>query len=247
MSNYFNLNFNLPFGMNNWFMPSFSFQNFYSPFQTAMFNFNSCIFNPFNYNYFNSQITQPSLFTLDFSDFYRNINPAVQKSTTTNVINNSGMATVAAAAQTSSSNVDTFTRTSNINYAKDKLSLDDYNAFKGERLANIALSNSKGWTGYCAKYVKKSIQEANLGPYLYGHAYQMTNILRHNPNFKEISTQNVDVKNLPAGCVLVYGKGVEGYSKNYGHTEITTGDGRAVSDGITQNLHKKPSAIFIPV
>ena len=46
---------------------------------------------------------------------------------------------------------------------------------------------------------------------------------------------------------MVYDKGVQGYSASYGHTEITTGDGRAVSDGITNNLYKKPSSIFIPV
>ena len=75
----------------------------------------------------------------------------------------------------------------------------------------------------------------------------MSKILKNNKNFKEISPEGIDVGKLPAGCVLVYDKGVEGYSKRYGHTEITTGDGRAVSDGITKNLCKKPSAIFIPV
>ena len=75
----------------------------------------------------------------------------------------------------------------------------------------------------------------------------MSNILRKNKNFKEISPSKVNVEDLPAGCVIVYNKGVQGYSPEYGHTEITTGDGRAVSDGITQNLHKTPSAIFVPV
>ena len=67
-----------------------------------------------------------------------------------------------------------------------------------------------------------------------------------NKNFKEINPNGVDLKKLPAGCVLVYGKGVAGYSKKYGHTEITTGNGKAVSDGVTQNLHRKPTAIFMP-
>ena len=68
-----------------------------------------------------------------------------------------------------------------------------------------------------------------------------------NKNFKEISTSKIDVKDLPAGCVLVYNRGSQGYSSEYGHTEITTGDGRAVSDGITKHLFKKPDAIFVPV
>ena len=126
-------------------------------------------------------------------------------------------------------------------------SLAGYNASAGQKLAYIALNNSAGWKHLCATYVKNAIQDANMGEYKYGDAYKMSSILRDNKNFKEISADSIDVKDLPAGCVLVYDKGAQGYSKNYGHTEITTGDGRAVSDGITQHLHKKPSAVFIPV
>ena len=75
----------------------------------------------------------------------------------------------------------------------------------------------------------------------------MPKILRKNKKFKEISPSEVNVEDLPAGCILVYNKGVQGYSPKYGHTEITTGDGRAVSDGITNNLYKTPSSIFVPV
>jgi hypothetical protein len=75
----------------------------------------------------------------------------------------------------------------------------------------------------------------------------MPSILKSNRNFKEISTEGIDVAKLPAGCILVYGRGEQGYDEDAGHTEITTGDGRAVSDGITKNLYKKPSNIFIPV
>ena len=85
-----------------------------------------------------------------------------------------------------------------------------------------------------------------MGSYVSGHGYQMTDILSRNKNFKQISASGVDVTKLPAGCVLVYGKGVSGYNKDYGHTEITTGDGRGVSQAITYNV-RKPSAIFIPV
>ena len=122
-----------------------------------------------------------------------------------------------------------------------------YDASAGEKLAKTALRKAVGWTGYCARYVKKAIEKAGLGSYESGHAFQMSSILRKNKNFKEISPDAVDVSKLPAGCILVYGKGKSGYSSSYGHTEITTGDGRAVSDGITKNLHKKPTAIFMPV
>ena len=65
-------------------------------------------------------------------------------------------------------------------------------------------------------------------------------------HFKEISPNSVNVKDLPAGCVIVFDRGMHEYSDKYGHVEITTGDGRGVSDGVTTNL-QKPSAIFMPV
>jgi len=218
MNNFFNFNFSFPFGMSNWLMPTFTFPRFYPMFQMPIFNIFSVPYLNFNLNTFNLSPPQ----------FNHSIFPTKQ-----------------------ADNTDTFTSSSKKTKQKyfqtDDLKLDDYNATKGNRLASIALGRSTGWSGYCAAYVKSSIQAANLGSYKYGHAYQMPSILRNNKNFKEISTEGVDVSKLPAGCVLVYDKGTEGYSKKYGHTEITTGDGRAVSDGITKNLHKKPSNIFIPV
>lgn len=224
MTNFFNFNYTFPFGMNNWFMPNWSFPAFNSfPMQSFnIFNgFNNWSCNDFSY----LQLTQSQIFPTFYNYSYaKPKNDAVAMS-----------------------NTDTFTRSSGIDYAKDNLKLDDYNAFKGERLAKTALNHAVGWKGYCAAYVKSSIQASNLGSYKYGHAYQMPEILRNNPNFKEISPEGVDVSKLPAGCILVYDKGAQGYNKKYGHTEITTGDGRAVSDGITEHLYKKPSNIFVPV
>lgn len=122
-----------------------------------------------------------------------------------------------------------------------------YSAKKGWELAKKAVSSVVGFTGKCARYVKNAIAKAGLGKYEYGNACDMVSIMRRNKNFKEINPNGVDLKKLPAGCVLVYGKGVAGYSSKYGHTEITTGSGKAVSDGVTQNLHRKPTAIFMPV
>ena len=191
-------------------------------------------------------------FTFDTKSFFSNLNffPSYQLPAlnfTPSLFGNSAAYTPETKSQTP---------VSITNYSETKLlslsqstnsSLDGYNASAGQRLANIALNKATGWKKLCATYVKTAIRDANLGAYESGHAYQMSSILRHNKNFKEISTNIVDVKDLPAGCVLVYNKGAQGYNKDYGHTEITTGDGRAVSDGITKNLHKKPSAIFMPV
>lgn len=229
-------NFDYGFGMNNWFMPSFSFN-----------------FNPF----YNTQSFFPSYHfpTFDFSGSFWNYTPTYSCTPTTQNYNkpsttaktNDFVFDSISTPVVSKPTLNTPKLGLNVTKVNIGLNLDGYDANAGKRLANIALNNSTGWTGYCAKSVKKAISQANLGTYQRGHAYQMSSILRNNSNFKEISADTVNVKDLPAGCVLVYGKGKEGYSSDYGHTEITTGDGRAVSDGITKNLHKKPSAIFMPV
>ncbi len=126
-------------------------------------------------------------------------------------------------------------------------SLSGYNAQKGSRLARYAMAHQAGsWNSLCATYVKNAIQGTGLGEYKPGHGFQMASVLNGNPNFKRVSN-NLDVKSLPAGCILVYGKGVAGYSSSYGHVEITTGNGTCVSDNVTHNPRQHPSAIFIPV
>lgn len=110
-----------------------------------------------------------------------------------------------------------------------------YDITKGQKLAKIAKKNMVGWTGYCARHVKTDIKEAGLGKYESGHAYQCTGILDRNPNFKRVNISIQDLKKTP-GIVLVYGRGVSRYSKDYGHIEITGGDGCAYSDGRTKNI-----------
>lgn len=139
----------------------------------------------------------------------------------------------------------TKTNSSNIS-VNESLQNIGYSAVKGQKLANIAKQNATGFKKLCATYVKKDIEQAGLGEYKYGHAYQCDGILSKNPNFKEISTKGLNLETLPAGCVLVYDKGVSRYSKKYGHIEITDGNGNAFSDGKTRNI--RPGAkVFVPV
>ena len=219
-------NFNYGFGMNNWFMPTFSYNM--NPFFDSSFMFSNFQMPTFCF--------MPSLWSCTPSYSYT---PGYQYTPlfTTNYTPNIEPQEVDSEAKTKPQATVTQSRSL----------LSGYNANAGKRLANIALNNSVGWTGYCARSVKNAICAANLGSYESGHAYQMSSILRNNKNFKEIPARDVNVKDLPAGCILVYNKGAQGYSKDYGHTEITTGDGRAVSDGITKNLTKQPSSVFIPV
>ena len=225
----------------SWFSPTLPFAGW-----SGFNSFNSFNFNTFTSLFFNA-LPMPS-FSFDFSklfptDIWDNVSwnndSAWSGWGNSSIWNNTS--------RFNSTNAvwgDSFTLS---NKNKKGFSVAEYNAESGEKLAKIALRNSKGFSGYCATYVKRAIEKAGLGAYQQGDAYQMTSILRGNENFKEISPSSVNVEDLPAGCVIVYNKGSQGYSAKYGHTEITTGDNRAVSDGITKNLNKQPDAIFVPV
>lgn len=121
-----------------------------------------------------------------------------------------------------------------------------YNSEKGGALAKEVAKNAVGFTGYCAKYVRTALDNTGLGTGERGDGYEYANILSRNPNFKEVSTNNLNLSSLPAGCILVYDKGVSGYSRNAGHVEVTLGNGQAVSDGVTNNI-RNGARVFIPV
>ena len=87
-----------------------------------------------------------------------------------------------------------------------------------------------------------------MGSYEQGHGYQVAGILKNNKNFKEINVAPNDLNKLPAGCVIVYNKGAAGYSSQYGHVEITLGNGNAASDFVNHNIRPSEDVtVFIPV
>ena len=150
---------------------------------------------------------------------------------------------------------DTFIGTTSLNNsygtsAKKKnstVTLENYNSTKGERLAKDAANHAESHsTSHCAGYVSNALERAGLSNGLRGDAEQMFGILKKNSNFKEISVEGIDYNNLPAGCILTYDPGSQGYDKVHGHVQITTGKGSAVSDFETYNI-RKPDHIFIPV
>lgn len=234
--NYFsNLNMgNFMSGWNSWSLPTFS-----CSFMPSFFDFNSFMpmFNDLSFPSFNNW-SMPSLFNFTpTNNFSMNFN-------NNNIWDNSNFTMPTFSSQWNSTIGDSFKLT---NKNKTKFSLSNYNANAGERLARYALQHAKSKpTHNCATYVKTAIEKVGLGAYETGDAYKTTSILRKNSNFKEISPSSVDVKDLPAGCVIVFNRGTYTYSKKCGHVEITTGDGRAVSDFVNRDL-KKPSAIFVPV
>ena len=123
-----------------------------------------------------------------------------------------------------------------------------YNAEKGHKLAQEAKKGQAGrFKGKCATYVKKAVEKAGLGNYIYGvNGCDMAKVYGKNTNFKKISAKGVNVKDLPEGCILCYDAGKSGHHKVYGHTGITQGNGTEISDGVTRNP-KEASYILVPV
>lgn len=146
----------------------------------------------------------------------------------------------------SSSN--SYLKTWGLNFNKNKLSLSNvgYNEEKGLKLAQAVKMNATSFKGHCARSVRKALEECGLGTGIRGDGHDYAYILSNNKNFKEISTSNLDLSDLPAGCILVYDKGVAGYSSKYGHVEITLGNGQAASDGITSDI-RQGARVFVPV
>ncbi|MDR1327530.1 MAG: hypothetical protein LBJ74_03895, partial [Heliobacteriaceae bacterium] len=123
-------------------------------------------------------------------------------------------------------------------------------AEKAQKLAKDVVNNAEARpVGYCARYVKESIERSGLGTKESGHAYQYADVLSRNKNFKEINVAGKDLKKLPAGCVIVYPRGDAGYDKDYGHIEIALGNGKAASDFVRRsNVKASDNArVFVPV
>ena len=154
---------------------------------------------------------------------------------------------------------DSFTRTtpSYLSYSNsdtEKIKIDGYNAEKGLKLSRIAdkhLNDPEVRNGNlrCAQTVRENLQTAGLYNGMSGHGYQYVDILRKNSNFKEIPVENNNWQHLPAGCIVVYDKGVGGHHKKYGDVGIITEDGQQTSFYKTKSVTeiKKPTAIFVPV
>lgn len=122
-----------------------------------------------------------------------------------------------------------------------------YSSAKGQKLAKDMANHSVGFTGHCSRYVREGLQRTGLYNGHTASAYQMGGILAKNKNFQEVSPNSVNLKDLPAGCILVYDKNTKKYSNKHGHIEVTLGDGTACSDGRTRNIYNTNNMrIFVP-
>ena len=137
------------------------------------------------------------------------------------------------------------------NKAENVASLKDinYSSSKGQRLAQEMKKHAKGFMGYCSRHVSNGLERSGLGHERTKSAHMMDTELDKNKNFRKVSVSSAqELKELPAGCVLVYEAGAANYSSKHGHIEVTLGDGTACSDGITKNLrYSDRMSVFVPV
>lgn len=141
--------------------------------------------------------------------------------------------------------------TSNINWnTTPTASLKDVN-YDAETAKKLA-QNAKAHAGAksqkrCAEFVSDAIEASGISV-TRGHAFQMENNLRNNSAFKEVTVSQDELASLPAGCILVYPKGSAGYSSEYGHIEITLGNGETASDFLNTNpKYSGNMKVFVPV
>jgi len=238
LQNPFNFGMNYP-AMNTFMSPSlfgFGMSPIFPSFNS--YNFNN--FNNFsNYNFFNYNKLVPNIQN-PFSDIGHNLITQFNSNYDFSVSKNS---------YTKIGKLNTSLKSYNTKSNLPQLAEINYNSQKANKLALTADKNALGGSiGYCAKYVKNAIKKSGLGAYEFGHAYAVADTLGRNNNFKEINVSGKDLKNLPAGCVIVYNKGDAGYNKSYGHVEITLGNGKAASDFVNRNIKSSDKArVFVPV
>lgn len=123
---------------------------------------------------------------------------------------------------------------------------NDYNSYKGNRLADEAYyeASRRGTVGWCYNAVADAVERIT-GRFLWGsHAYQAADQFAGNSHFYEV--WSYDIYNLPAGAVVVWGKG----TSRSGHISVALGDGREASDHITQQMTYHyggaPARVFYP-
>ena len=127
-----------------------------------------------------------------------------------------------------------------------------YNAELGHNIAKTAITSVTGGTGQCAHYVNNALEANGIDPQRDNHAYTRAHVLRNNTeNFTEIKiTKQEELNMLPAGSIVVYQKGVCGYSKEHGHTFTATGSGGGGSDHFQKSFRfpedGKGISVFVP-
>ncbi len=124
-----------------------------------------------------------------------------------------------------------------------------YNSNLGAKIAADAKSHACRRSQHkCAHYVGNVFDRLGISWTREGSAADLPRQIVKNKNFREVSINSVDLRNLPAGCVIVYPRRAAGYSSEHGHVEISLGNGTAASDFVNSNIKYASNArVFVPV
>ena len=114
---------------------------------------------------------------------------------------------------------------------------------KAKELAQEAWDGAKRFTGHCYAYVKDALDNvlpdgwrSEVGQ---ASAFQFANSINKNPKlFDRLKLRKIDPSTLPdgippVGAIIVYGRGMCGFSRAHGHIEIVVSSKppKACSDG----------------
>lgn len=138
---------------------------------------------------------------------------------------------------------------------KTRLEQAGYDKNAAEKLAQVSALGTNGRTssiGWCAKYVNNALENAKIvkkNSTRTASAYQLAKVYAKNDALVEIKVSRDELKNLPAGCIVVWqrGNGFGNAFAKHGHVYITQGNGKATSD-YTQNIkdYGTEFTVFVP-
>jgi hypothetical protein len=119
----------------------------------------------------------------------------------------------------------------------------------GGALATAArdVANSMGTTGWCYRGVKAAVARATGVQLQGGSAYQAADQLAGSGRFREISVSPDQLRQLPPGAVVVWGKTA---ASPHGHISVSLGNGQEASDHIQTQMTSLRGAqnyrVFVP-
>ncbi len=127
------------------------------------------------------------------------------------------------------------------------VSLKDFASRKGASIAEAArrVANSRGTVGRCFAGVKETLRKFGVN-LVGGSAYMAAPQLAKNANFKEIKVAKSELKELPPGAIIVWGKSK---LKKHGHITVALGNGKEASDHVQKLIQNGPYGgyrVFIP-
>lgn len=108
---------------------------------------------------------------------------------------------------------------------------------RGARLAQEAraVAQRMNTVGACAKGVGDALQR--IGIQQRGNAYEHAEKLARRGDFREVSVGRDDLRKLPAGAIVVWGRSE---AKPYGHVAVSLGNGLEASDHVQRMVTNGP-------